>query len=135
MNRIFYILFRILSSVRYWLVRRFTASGRFALACLVASAVVGLDTNLTMAYQVFTLLLSLLLISFASRFFIRTRVDARRILPQFGTAGQPLAYRIFLSSRELGTLRGLILEEDLLILVPPIVSSALLQCAERNVTR
>ncbi len=113
MKRIFYILFRVLSTIRYWFARRFTAAGRFALACLVASAAVGLDTNLTMAYQVFTLLLSLLAISFASRLFIRTRVDARRILPQFGTVGQPLVYRLIVSSRERGTLRGLALAENL----------------------
>jgi len=66
-----------------------------------------------MAYQVFTLLLSLLVISFASRLFIRTHVDARRILPQFATAGQPLVYRIIVTSKERGTLPGLVLEEDL----------------------
>ena len=113
MKRIMYLLFHILSTIRHWLKRRFTAAGRFALACLVASAVIGLDTNLTMAYQVFTLLLSLIVLSFIARFFLRTRFAARRILPQFGTAGQPLAYRIVVSSKERGTLRDLVLEEDL----------------------
>jgi uncharacterized protein (DUF58 family) len=113
MDRIFYMLFLVLSSAQHWLMRRFTAAGRFVLACLVASAAIGLDTNLTMAYQVFTLLLSLLAVSFASHLFIRTRVEARRTLPQFGTAGQPLAYRIVVSSKERRMLRGLFLAEDL----------------------
>ena len=112
MKRIPYMLFRILSAIRHWLKRRFTPAGTFALSALVASAVIGVDTNLTMAYQVFTLLLSLMALSFISRFFLDTRVVVRRVLPQFGTAGQPLAYRIVVSSRERGTLRDLVLEEN-----------------------
>jgi len=113
MKRFNYLLFRLMSAARFRINRRFTKAGQFVLACLIASAVIGLDTNLTMAYQVFTLLLSLFIASFASRLFIRTRVDARRILPQFGTVGQLLAYRIVVSSGERGTLRDLVLEEKL----------------------
>ncbi len=113
MKRIPYMLFRILSAVRYRITRRFTPAGTFVLSTLVASAVIGVDTNLTMAYQLFTLLLSLVALSFISRFFLDTRAVARRVLPQFGTAGQPLAYRVIVSSGERGTLRDLVLEENL----------------------
>lgn len=113
MQRILYMLFHILSTIRHWLKRRFTAAGLFVLSCLVVSAVVGLDTNTIMAYQVFTLLLSLLACSFVARSFLRMRVAAHRVLPQFGTAGQPLVYRIVVNSGERGTLRDLLLEEEL----------------------
>jgi len=113
MKNVMYNLFHFLSTIRHWLKRRFTTAGLFVLSCLVASAVIGLDTNLTMAYQVFTLLLSLTAFSIIARFFLHASVAARRALPQFGTAGQPLAYRIVVSSGEQGTLRDLVLEEDL----------------------
>jgi len=111
MDRILFILFRVTSSTVFWLRRRLTSAGLFVLASLVASGAVGLDTNLTLAYQIFTLLLALLLLSFVADFLVRTRVDARRILPRFGTAGRPLTYHIRVTGRERKTLHGLVLEE------------------------
>lgn len=64
------------------------------MAGLAASAIVGLDTNMTVAYQVFTFLLALLAISMVWGLFFRNRFTARRILPRFGTVGEPLPYRI-----------------------------------------
>jgi len=61
---------------------------------LAASAVVGLDTNLSVAYQVFTFLFALLAISIGWSLFFRKRFAARRILPRFGTVDEPLPYRI-----------------------------------------
>jgi uncharacterized protein (DUF58 family) len=63
-------------------------------AGLATSAIVGLDTNLTMAYQAFTFLLALLLLSMVWSLFFRNSFSVRRILPRFGTVGETLSYRL-----------------------------------------
>lgn len=98
MNRLLYDYFRFLSSVNYWVTRRFTKAGLLVLIGLVASAILGLDTNRTMAYQAFTFLFFLLLVSLASSLLYRARLSVRRILPRFGTVGQPLAYRVLVQN-------------------------------------
>ncbi len=92
--RALYRTFRLLSSADHWVRRRFTPGGLLLLAALATSAVVGLDTNQTMAYQAFTFCLALLAVAAAASPFFRARLTARRVLPRFGTAGEPLAYRV-----------------------------------------
>jgi uncharacterized protein (DUF58 family) len=82
------------SAVLRWIRRRFTPAGGFVLAALVASAVLGVDTTESMAYQAFTFLLALLALSMTAGLFFRARLEVRRTLPRFGTAGQPLPYLI-----------------------------------------
>jgi uncharacterized protein (DUF58 family) len=93
--------------------RRFTRGGGLALGALGASAVVGLDTNQTVAYQAFTFLLALLLLALAAAFGFRLRFAARRVLPRFGTVGQPVAYRVLVENRTRRPRRGLTLLEEL----------------------
>lgn len=93
-RRHFYLLIRTASTIRHWFSRRFTKTGMLVLGSLVASAIVGLDTNLTMAYQIFTFLFSLLLISMLSGILFRGRFIIHRILPRFGTVNIPVPYRI-----------------------------------------
>lgn len=77
-----------------WIRIRLTPGGKLVLAGTVISAIVGVDTNKAMAYQIFTFLLFLLLISVAWRFFFRPSLSVKRILPKFCSAAQPLIYRI-----------------------------------------
>src|SRR5439155_2910250 len=72
---------------------------------------VGIDTNLTMAYQAFALLASILLISILAGFTSKVQIAAARQLPRFGTAGVPLPYRICLQNLNRGTQRSLTLLE------------------------
>jgi hypothetical protein len=60
MYRLAYRAFRLSSGSQYWTRRRFTPAGRFVMACLIVSSVLGIDTDLTLTYQVFTLSLTLL---------------------------------------------------------------------------
>jgi uncharacterized protein (DUF58 family) len=78
----------------------------------LASAVVGLDTHQTVAYQIFSLLLAVLIISFAWCLFFRADVSARRKLPRFGTVGEPFPYRIVLENLSGKTQVGLHIEEQ-----------------------
>ncbi|MBI3606457.1 MAG: DUF58 domain-containing protein [Nitrospirae bacterium] len=119
MNRLRYRAFCLVSSLDAWIGRRFTPAGLIVLGGLVISAVLGIDTNQTVAYQAFTFLLALLAMAMLSAAFARPRCTASRVLPRFGTVGAELAYRIVVTNRTRRTQRGLLLRDT----VPPAVPS------------
>ena len=96
LRRLVYRIFGLSYFLTRWYRRRLTKGGLLVAAGLATSAIVGLDTNLTMAYQAFTFLLALLLISILWSLFFRNSFSARRILPRFGTVGETLSYRLFI---------------------------------------
>ena len=112
-GRLLYHSYRFLHAVQSWIRRRFTAGGKLVLTGLIFSAVLGVDTNLTMAYQVFTLTLFLLLMSLVSGTFFRAGLAVRRILPQFGSVDQPLPYRLQIRNAGSTLLRGLTVQDEL----------------------
>ncbi len=112
-KRFLYLSFRFVHAIKYWITRRFTTAGLLMLGGLVASAVVGLDTNQTVAYQAFTFLLSLLIVSMAWGMFFRARFRVRRRLPRFGTVHEGLTYRIVVKNRTQKRQNGLSLLENL----------------------
>jgi hypothetical protein len=112
MKRILYNIFRLTYAAKKWFVRRFTASGRVVLLCLAASAVVGLDTKQTMAYQAFTFLLAVVVVAIVFSLFFRCHLSATRILPRFGTAGVKLVYRIVVDNPTPKIQKGLKVFED-----------------------
>lgn len=99
MTRLFYRLLRLNHTARKWLTRRFTPAGLGVLAGLIVCAIIGLDTNQSLSYQIYTLLTALLMVSITATLFSRYRFSATRILPRFGTIGTPLKYRIVLHNR------------------------------------
>ena len=113
MRRFLYLSFRFVYSVKHWITRRFTIGGMLVLVALATSAVVGLDTNQTMAYQAFCFLSALLMVSVAWGIFFRVRFSVRRKLPRFGTIREPLAYRIVVQNRSQKRQVGLSLIENL----------------------
>ena len=113
MKRVIYNIYRFTYTAKKWFSRRFTISGRVVLLCLAASAVVGLDTRQTMAYQAFTFLLAIVVIAMVSSLFFRCHLSAIRILPRFGTVGITLAYRIVVENRTGKPQSGLIIFENL----------------------
>ena len=92
--------------------RRFTKAGGALLAVLVIAGVLGLDTRRTVVYQAFALLFGLLLLAALWSRFFRLRVAVSRIMPRFGTAGEPLAYRIILKNLSAKAQAGLLLYEN-----------------------
>ncbi len=113
MNPVIYRIVRGSYSVQRWLTRRFTPSGMGVLVCCLFAAIVGADTNQSLSYQVFCLLGALLGIAIAASRFQRYRVNARRILPRFGTVGMPLRYRIIFQNQSPRRQRGLKFYESL----------------------
>ena len=113
MRRVWYRWFRSVSSLQHRLGRRLTPAGRLALAAFGAAAVVGLDTNRTLGSQVFALLGALLVLATAASATFRARLSARRVLPRFATAGQPVTYRVVLTNETDARQEGLVLLDDL----------------------
>ena len=63
MDRLRYALLRAASFFLHWSRRRLTPAGQVGWATLAATAALGLDTTQSMAYQGFTFLAPLLLVS------------------------------------------------------------------------
>jgi Protein of unknown function DUF58 len=113
MNRLLYRLFRLMYCVRRWIIRRFTTNGLMVLLCLIISAVVGMDTNQSLAYQIFTFLSALIAVAIAASQFFRFRFSAERTLPRFGTVGVALKYGVVIQNQTRKRQAGLILSEVL----------------------
>ena len=97
-SRVVYTVIRGIYALKSWFFVRLTGPGRLVLGGILASAVVGLDTEQTLAYQAFTFLTSIFLISMVWAKLSRPRARAHRILPRFGTVGEPLEYRVLLQN-------------------------------------
>jgi uncharacterized protein (DUF58 family) len=111
--RILYWFSRWFSSLRHWLRQRLTPAGWLVLGALMAAATMGMDTENTVAYQAFPLLLFMLIIAVASSWFFRMRFSATRLLPRLGTVGRPFHYRVMVKNLTLKTQSGLTLLENL----------------------
>ena len=59
--KLIYRWFRLVYRVQQLILKRFTVVGMAILLCSIATIVIGLDTKQTMAYQVFTFLVAILL--------------------------------------------------------------------------
>ena len=107
-----YRLFRLIHAFKQWLDRRFTALGKAIIGCLLISAVVGIDTKLTMTYQVFAFLLAILIIAIFFSLRFKARFKVSRTLPRFGTVGVNLQYPIIVENQTNKIQKGLRLREN-----------------------
>jgi uncharacterized protein (DUF58 family) len=92
--KLVYRIYRLSSWIQYQSGRRFTRGGVLAVAALVASGVMGVDTDNTVTYQAFTPIFFLLFIAIVFSWFFRARFSATRLLPRFGTVGHPFSYSV-----------------------------------------
>lgn len=120
--KLLYRLFYFSYGVQKWLVRRFTPNGLAILACLLAAAIIGLDTKQTMAYQVFAFLIAVLTMAIAhstiTEIFLgssRGRFGAVRTLPKFATVGIKLTYPITISNQTKQLQSGLRFTEEIAV--------------------
>ncbi len=72
----------------------------------------GLDTNRTMVFQMFTFLFCLVGLAMGATFLFRRRFTVRRELPRFATAGEAFTYRVYVRNRSSRPLTGLLLFDD-----------------------
>jgi uncharacterized protein (DUF58 family) len=134
-RKVLYRLDHLYSSVRHWTVRRFTAAGLAVLGALAVSAAFGIEMEQSVAYQVFTLLAGFLLLALLGSLVFRARFSARRALPRFGTAGQPLLYRVSVRNESDRLQTGLTLLEELADPRPTFAEFAAWQRAEKKQLR
>ena len=93
MVRLIYKMMWLSAGSRYWTRRKFTLAGQFVMVCMTIAAILGIDTDLTLSYQVFTLSFTLLLLAYLASFRFRGRFEVERHLPLFVTAGEPFSYQ------------------------------------------
>ncbi len=113
MRRTLYLLLRLVSRSGRLIRRRFTKPGMLVLGALVATATVGVDTDLTLAYQLFSFLFFVLLFAMIQGWSFRPRITIKRKLPTYATAGETFDYRIELRNHGGTTESGLRLLENL----------------------
>ncbi len=96
----------------HWMRRRFTFAGLCVAGSAFVAFWVGADAENTVTYQMFTLLSVLLMVAVACSWFFGGKFSATRIIPRFGTAGQPLTYRVVVRNLTAQPQKGLVLLED-----------------------
>jgi len=108
-----YWTYRYSSGLWRWAARRFTPAGLCVAGGWLAAGTLGVDIEHNITYQSFALLLAFLIFALASSGFFRGRFSARRSLPRFGTAGQPLHYQVAVRNLTAKPQVGLTLLDDL----------------------
>jgi uncharacterized protein (DUF58 family) len=107
MNRVVYRLYRFISSFQHMARRRLTPGGWIVLVSLILTGGMATDTEQSLGYQAFALLLCLSVAGIAVAPFFRMKFSAERVLPKFGSAGQPLRYSVSICNRTKRTQSGL----------------------------
>ena len=111
MRRALFRSLRAVSALDHWLRQRLTRTGWLVLGTGAAAAAAGIDLNQTVTAQAFTLLAALLALAFVASLGFRARLEVRRELPRYATAGERLAYRITLTNRGASAIDGATLAE------------------------
>jgi len=110
--RAVYRFYRVMSWLIYWSQRRLTFAGWLMLAGFFVAGLGALDMESLSVYQGYVLLLLLLVSAVVFSWFFRLKYSAERLLPRFGTAGQPFVYRIRIRNLTSKTQDDLILMEN-----------------------
>lgn len=127
-----YLAYRLTSSVRHRLPRRYTRAGQAVLVGVLVSGLPSINILSSLAYQIFVLLLCLLGVAGLSARWFRIRFTAQRALPRFGTVGQPLAYSVMVRNETAELQSDLVLLENLEDPRPRFAEYVALQRAEEK---
>ena len=131
-RKLIYRLYRVVTSVHHHGRRRLTRAGLAVAAGFFVSMMLGLDISGSLAYQAFTLLFTLLTVSFVGVGFFRASFHAERRLPRFGTVGQPVFYRVAVRNDTPRVQAGLLLLENIEDPRPGFEEFVALQLAEEK---
>ena len=112
MRRFWYRNFRAVSGLQYRLGRRLTPAGQLVAAGMVAAVIVGINMRLTVSYQALTFFAALLAVAGILSLRPPPRLDLRRRLPRFVTAGEPASYPVTVRNPGTRVARDLALMEE-----------------------
>ena len=90
--------YHLVYRISQWLRNHFTYLGHVVLIAMLLSAAFGIDTMATSTYQLFVLLLVLLIFAFLNSCFTGLDVSAIRHLPRYFTAGEKGHYTVSLEN-------------------------------------
>ncbi|MCW5211973.1 DUF58 domain-containing protein [Desulfobulbus sp. TB] len=110
--RFLYTSYNFLDGISSWRKQRFTAVGLLLLAILAFSAGIGLSPRSSTIYQIFSLALPFLLVSFLFSFFFRVSITIDRKLPKFAQANEPLTYSVQVRNHTAKQQKGLYINEQ-----------------------
>ena len=99
MTRLAFRLYRIFSALNHWVSRRLTRGGWLVLVGMILTGGMATDTEQSLGYQMLALLFALSVAAVAVAPFFRAKFSAERLLPDFGSAGESLRYRVFIRNR------------------------------------
>lgn len=111
-KRYLYNSYRRFSALTHRFSGRVTKTGWLLLSALVISAALGLNTDLSVAYQTFTFLFCVIFVAWFGLSFNRARFSVERILPRLGCVGDPLRYRATIVNQSRSAQRGLFLRDQ-----------------------
>jgi uncharacterized protein (DUF58 family) len=118
LRRLLLANFKTVYRLDRWLRRHFTATGYLVLCSMGVSLVIGMNTSLNLASQIFTFLLIILLVSLISSWFFRPSLQVQRRVPLFATVMEPVRYTLQLTNPTRNSYRGLQLIEELQVTWP-----------------
>lgn len=118
MRRLIFRSFSFIHRFSQWSRKKLTPAGTLIFMGLMFSGVFGIDTRQTLSFQIFSLLLSLLLISFIFSLFFRGRFTIQRELPDYCTVGQTMQYRLNIKNESPSTQKDLSIVEELSSAMP-----------------
>ncbi len=112
-QRYLYRNYRSYYGMKHKFRRRFTRAGMLVLVGTLSALLLGVDTNLSMAYQAFTFLLALLFTAMLLSRIARPQFAVQRVLPRLGSPGVMLNYRVRIRNRTKRHMRGLLMLDEL----------------------
>ncbi len=112
-GRLLYLNFRFIHRTSQWIRHRFTPAGLLVAGGIVASGIFGIDTRASLAFQVFAICTTLLLLAMLSSLIFRGNFRLRRLLPDYGTVTSPLRYKIIIANLGRKPHRDLVVMDEL----------------------
>ncbi len=88
--------YRRISTVSYWITRRFTPAGKLVLVLMFFSGLLGVDIQQVQSYQLFIISFVLLLIALLSAVTKKGFFSAERNLPKYACVNEDMHYQITL---------------------------------------
>lgn len=107
MNKLAYRLYRRVTLLNHWAMRRLTPGGWLVLVGLILTGGMATDTEQSLGYQAFAFLFCLSAAAVVVAPLFRVKFSAEREVPRFGSVGQPLPFKVFIRNGSPRALSGL----------------------------